>query len=172
MRVAAALLLGALVCGVGEWVWRRRMRGLAATLYGTGVAILMTSCFGANRYFEPPVLSRGVAFAGVAIAAALGIFLALRVNVMTVAILSFIGAYLSPAILSSGQDKSLELLSYLAILAAAAWVLVVHQGRPRQPGRRRGRRRGAIPLDAATLGGAHRQLCLVLRVVAGLRRAQ
>jgi uncharacterized membrane protein len=122
-RVAVAALLGAGLCAGGEWLWRKRMRELAGTLHGTGIAVLIATFFGANRYFDPPVFSRGVAFAGVGIAAALGIALALRVNVLAVAALALIGAYLSPAVLSSGEDKSIELLSYLAILAAAQWVI-------------------------------------------------
>src|SRR5688572_19641250 len=128
VRVAAVLMLGAGVCACGEWVWRKGMRGLAGTLHGTGVAVLIAAFFGANRYFEPPVLSRGIAFAGVAISAAAGIYLALRVNVLTVAILALVGAYISPAVLSSGQDKSLELLTYLAVLAAAQWVISFIKG--------------------------------------------
>lgn len=128
MRVMLAVALGGIVCAFGEWTWRRKMRPLAASLHGTGIAIIITALFAANRYFRPEVLSHSSAFIGVAIASAVGVILALRVNTVTVAILSFIGAYLCPYILSTHEDQSFELLAYHLMLASSAWTLSFFKG--------------------------------------------
>jgi uncharacterized membrane protein len=122
-RVMLAVALGVAISATGEWMYRKKFRAFAATLHATAIAIIMAALWGANVYFDPPVMGRTSAFIAVALTAAGGIVLALRVNVMTVALLSFAGAYLSPFILSSGQDKSLELLTYLAVIALAGWIV-------------------------------------------------
>jgi uncharacterized membrane protein len=44
-------------------------------------------------------------------------------NVMTLAIIALLGAYLSPAVLQSGRDESLVLMAYLGALAVIGWSL-------------------------------------------------
>lgn len=124
-RIMAAIVLGIAISAAGEWMHRRRMKALAGTLHGAGVAIVMAGFFGAYMLFPPGqrVLDGTGAFIGVAITAAAGIFITLHINAMTPAIISLLGAYLAPAILNTGQDKSVELLSYIAILAAVGWGL-------------------------------------------------
>ncbi|HYE17796.1 MAG TPA: DUF2339 domain-containing protein [Tepidisphaeraceae bacterium] len=122
-RVIAALIASAALIIAGQWTHRRRMGALAATLSGAGVAVAMAACFAAKALFDPPVFSTPAAFVGVAIAAALGILLALRLDSLAVALVSLIGAYVAPLILRTGADRSAALMAYLAALAAVGWTL-------------------------------------------------
>lgn len=122
-RVSAAIAVGLMLGALGEWMHRKRLRGLAGSLYGVAVAVVVASFFASHAYFDPPVLSRNVAFTAVALAAAAGIAAALHIDVMTVAILALIGAYLSPSVLGSGRDESAFLLGYFGVLAGAGWLL-------------------------------------------------
>lgn len=128
VRVLLAVLFGAALCGAGEWLYRKRMRPLAAALYGTGTAVLFISFFGAHAYFDPPVMGLTSAYVGVILTAALGVFLALRIGLLSQAILSLAGAYLAPVILSARVDKSLELLTYLGCVSAAGLIVSYFRG--------------------------------------------
>ena len=79
----------------------------------------MATMFAANVAFEQPVLSTGAAFAGVVIIGAAGIAISLQMRMMALAVLALIGMYISPIILNTGQDKSLELLLYIGAVTAS-----------------------------------------------------
>lgn len=121
MRIVAAIVTGLVISGIGERMHRTGVRVLAAVLHGAGLAIVLASFFGAHVLFDPheQVLSLGRAFTGVVLTAAAGIFIALHINSIVLALIALIGAYLAPIILNTGQDRSVEFLSYLAVLAAA-----------------------------------------------------
>ena len=120
-RVAAAVTCGVMLGGAGEWLYqRRRMRGLAAALYGAGVSVVIASFFGAHAYFDPPVLAHGPAFAAVVVTALLAIVAALHIDAVVVALIGLIGAYLAPNLLGGGHDRSAFFMLYLGTLAITA----------------------------------------------------
>ena len=120
-RVAAAVACGAVLAGAGEWLYlRRRMRALAGTLWGAGASVVIASFFGAHAYFDPPVLGPGAAFAAVVLTALLAIVAALHIDVVVVAVIGLIGAYLAANLLGGAHDRSAFFILYLAALAAAA----------------------------------------------------
>jgi uncharacterized membrane protein len=94
----------------------RKMRALAASLTGCGLAVMMATTFAANVALDPPVLPQQAAFIGVMIIGAAGIALSLHMRIMALTILALLGMYLSPLILRSHQDHSLQLLTYLAVV--------------------------------------------------------
>jgi uncharacterized membrane protein len=123
-RVMSAIVTGVAFGIAGEFVRRRRdMRVLAGTLTGAGVAIVMAASFAGHTMFDPPVFSARLAMAGVCVAAGAGIGSALRMNIMSLAIIALLGAYLAPVILRSDHDESLSLIGYLAALASVGWTL-------------------------------------------------
>lgn len=122
-RVGSTIGAGLLFVVAGEWLRMRQMRVLAGTLAGIGVAIVMAAFLAGYALFDVPVFSSKIAAAGVCIAAAGGIWLAMRMNVMTLAVIALLGAYLAPAILQTGHDDSLVLILYLGTLATVGWVL-------------------------------------------------
>jgi uncharacterized membrane protein len=124
-RVAVTIIMGVGFGGAGEWVRRRpeAMRGLAGTLTGIGVAIVMAAFFAASTMFDVPVLSPRVAMVGVCVTAAVGLWRAVRIDAMSVAVVALLGAYLAPAVLGSGHDESGLLMVYLGTLATVGWAL-------------------------------------------------
>jgi uncharacterized membrane protein len=133
-RVFSAIVAGMGMGLAGAWVNRRGMRVLAGTLTGGGIAIVMAAFFAGHGMFAPPVFSSRVALAGVCAAAAVGIWRGVRINAVSVAVIALLGAYLAPAILRSGRDESLMLMTYLAALAIVGWALAYL--RPRWSGLR------------------------------------
>ena len=133
-RVTSAIVAGIAMGVAGAWVNRRGMRVLAGTLTGAGIAIVMAAFFAGHGTFTPPVFSSRAALAGVCVAAAVGIWRGVRINAVSVAIVALLGAYLAPAILRSGRDQSLALMTYLGALAVVGWALAYL--RPRWPGLR------------------------------------
>jgi uncharacterized membrane protein len=125
MRVMAAIATGIIISMIGERMHRSALRALAATLHGTGLAVVMSSFFAAFALFpaDQRVLSAPAAFAGVALTAAVGIFLALHIDAIVIALIAFLGAYLAPIVLHTGADQSAALLSYLGVLAVAGCAL-------------------------------------------------
>jgi uncharacterized membrane protein len=125
MRVVAAIATGVVLSAVGERMHRRRMRVLAATFHGAGLAIVLASFFGAYALFPPDRRVLGVpgAFAGVVLTALAGVMLSLHVNTIVLAVIALIGAYIAPFILNTGQDRSAQLLAYVGVLSAVAWAL-------------------------------------------------
>jgi uncharacterized membrane protein len=125
MRLAAAVGLGVAVGAVGEWLYRKKMAALAGACFGAGIAIVMASFFGGYVIFDPGErpLEAGGAFVAVAVTALAGIGLALRTGIVVPGAIALVGAYLAPFVLTTGADKSLELLVYLTVLSAVGWAL-------------------------------------------------
>jgi uncharacterized membrane protein len=130
VRVGAAIVVGIAFEVAGWWLGRKQqMRVLAGTLTGAGVAIVMAAFFAGHTMFDEPVFSAKVALAGVCAASAVGIWRGLRMNVMSLAIVALVGAYLAPAILRSGRDESVMLMVYLGALGAVGWTLAYFKPR-------------------------------------------
>ncbi len=125
MRIVAAIITGVIISGVGEWLHRRKVNVLPATLHGAGLAIVMASFFASYAVFEPNerVLGATSAFVCVAITALMGVGIALHINSIICAIIALLGAYLAPFVLNTGEDHSAMLLAYLGALSAVAWAL-------------------------------------------------
>jgi uncharacterized membrane protein len=122
-RVWATIAAGAASIAAGQYLHRKSMRVLSASLIGLGVAVAMAACFAASTLFQPAVFSRSGATAGVLLTAAVGIALAVRTNTVSLAIVALLGAYVAPAVLTSHQDQSLALMAYLAALAGIGLAL-------------------------------------------------
>ncbi|MCL2640248.1 MAG: DUF2339 domain-containing protein [Phycisphaerales bacterium] len=123
VRIMAASAVGVAMVGLGQWMHIKRMRALAASLVGCGLAVLMGTMFAANILFNPPVLERETAFIMVVIVGGAGIAFSLQMRTMSLAILALLGMYLSPAILNSGEDQSLTLIVYLTVVTLTGlWV--------------------------------------------------
>lgn len=119
--LAAAFGLGLL--GVGEVV-RKRIGALAAAgILSAGVGTIFASAYAAyalHKLLPPPV-----AFLLMACAAGLGIAVAVRSGLVSVALLSLVCGYLTPILLSEGEAHPAVLPAYLLALLAVGLVLSV-----------------------------------------------
>ncbi|HEY0076399.1 MAG TPA: DUF2339 domain-containing protein [Abditibacteriaceae bacterium] len=109
---------GGLTMIVAGGYWRQRtQRWFSEGLFGAGLAICYLSLWaGVQPNFS--VLSRETGFGAMAALTALGVYLSVRYDAVSLIVLSTIGGFLTPVLLrSSGNDSSsLALLIYVAVL--------------------------------------------------------
>ncbi|MGV8074503.1 MAG: DUF2339 domain-containing protein [Syntrophobacteraceae bacterium] len=85
------------------------------TLCATGVLILYADFFASHALYEL-IPSSLATFVLMVIVTAAAFLLAVRLNARVVAVLGMIGGFLTPILLSTGEDNPLGLFGYLAIL--------------------------------------------------------
>ncbi len=111
--------LGLLTAGIR--LMRRELRPLGQGLAAVGLAGLYVSAFASHGFYA--LVPRGLAgFLMIAITAS-AVVLALRLEARLLATLSWLGGYLAPVLLSSGEDRAVSLFLYLTLLDLGAMVL-------------------------------------------------
>ncbi len=114
-RVGIGILSGLAAILLGEATRRRGHRVFSQGLSGGGIAALYLSFFFSFRLYQ--LIEVGPAFGLMVVVTACGLALAILQDSLAVAFLSFLGAYLTPVLLSTGQDAAEFLFTYLAVLA-------------------------------------------------------
>jgi uncharacterized membrane protein len=120
-RVLFGLVVSLGLVAFGLRLLRREYRPLGQGLAGTGVAGLYVSVFGAHAFYG--LISRELAGIFLVAITACAIALALRLGVRLLSVLAWLGAYLTPILLSTGKDQAVSLFAYLLVLGAAAVVI-------------------------------------------------
>jgi uncharacterized membrane protein len=120
-RLALMSLGGFGLIAAGEIVYRRISAIASVSLFGAGVATLFVVSFAG--YDTYGLYERDAAFVLMAIVTLVGAAVAMRGNLVSIAILSIIGGNVAPIILSSDQPRVGALLSYLLMLQVVALFL-------------------------------------------------
>ncbi|MBI2892052.1 MAG: DUF2339 domain-containing protein [Deltaproteobacteria bacterium] len=127
-RVAIGLLGGALLLALGAYYERKGgassglgTRIFARTLTGGGLGVLYLSLFAAFAWYE--LFGQLQAGALMALVTATGVVLALRYDALAIAMMTFAGGYLTPVLLSTGQDRPIELFAYVLVLDLGAFAV-------------------------------------------------
>jgi len=112
-------VLGGLAAGLGLLVFGERlrekgMRAYAQVISGGGIAILFLSIYAAYDFYE--LIPGPIAFAAMAAIAALAAGLAVRQNAQSLATLGTLGAFLTPVLLSTGQDSRVAFYLYMIVV--------------------------------------------------------
>ena len=110
----------ALVAG-GVRLIGREYRPLGQGLAGAGLAGLYVSAFGAHAFYG--LISREAAGLLMAAITVNAVLLAMKLDARLLARLAWVGGYLTPLLLSTGEDKAVALFVYLALLDVGALVL-------------------------------------------------
>ncbi len=113
-RVVLGIVTGIVVLVLGDQALRRQMRALGQGLMGGGLAILYTSLFAAFSLYD--ILPQIPAFAAMVIVTAAGMTLAILHDAVSLGFLALVGGFITPLMLSTGQDARDSLFAYLAIL--------------------------------------------------------
>jgi uncharacterized membrane protein len=112
-RVVLGMLVGLAFIGLGEF-WKTKYKYYSQGLVGGGIAILFLALFGAASYYQIIPMSIGrVLFVVITVFAVL---LSIRYNASSIAFMGFIGGYLNPILLSTGENQQVALLTYVTIL--------------------------------------------------------
>jgi uncharacterized membrane protein len=124
-RVALGYLAAVAFLGVGE-AFRRRAAAATFGLYltGGGLATLYLTTFAAFQVYA--LFGQVSAFGLLVLVTLLACLLALAYDTQWLAVLGLIGGFMTPVILSTGQNAQIMLMSYMTllnagILAIAAW---------------------------------------------------
>ncbi len=127
VRCLLGMIAGLIMLGFGEWTLRKRARLYAAAMFAGGVVLLYLSAWAAspNGLFYPKyeILGTNQAFTAMCVITVIGILLALRANMIAGGVIALIGAMATPILLSSGENRQIELMSYLLAVDAGFLIL-------------------------------------------------
>lgn len=117
-RIAIGTGWGIVALGLGERFRRRNWDVLFQTLTGLGLAIFYLCIFFSFQIYK--LSSQNVSF-GLAIAVTgLAVTLAVARNAIAIAIIAVIGGFMSPVLVSTGENSPYALFTYIAILDLVA----------------------------------------------------
>ena len=122
---AGRIILGTVasfaILGTADLLWRKRQQVFAQGITGTGIAVLYLSLYAAFGFYH--LIGLVFAFALLFATTCLAVALSLRYNSPAITALGFFGGYLTPLLLSTGEDRPWFLFSYLFLLDASAIAL-------------------------------------------------
>ncbi len=126
LRVAVGYVTAAALMAAGYWFRQRRAyKVLTQTLSATGILAFYGVTYAAHAWYHFPAFTTGFTFLLMAVITAAAFITAVRARAEVVAVLGLAGGFLTPALVSSGQDQPVILFSYIALLnlglAALAW---------------------------------------------------
>ena len=128
LRMAFGFLTGVSLLIGGTWLQRRKQYAVGAqTLCATGVVILYAVTFACRSIYHFEFFGPLPTFLLMVLITTTAFLLAIRLDAMVVAILGMLGGFLTPVLLSTGQDNPLGLFGYIAILDAGLIVVALNR---------------------------------------------
>jgi hypothetical protein len=116
LRVAIGFVVGVALLVGGVLLKRKENAVTAQTLCATGVLVLYAVTFACRSYYHFPYFGLIPTFLLMVLITAVAFLLAVRLNAIVVAVLGIAGGFLTPVLLSTGQDHPLGLFVYIALL--------------------------------------------------------
>ncbi|MGO8764847.1 MAG: DUF2339 domain-containing protein [Limisphaerales bacterium] len=117
--VAIGLLIGGVVMS------RKEFSALSQTLCATGVVILYAVTFACRSVYHFEFFGPLPTFLLMALVTTTAFLLAVRLDALVVAILGMFGGFLTPILLSTGQDNPFGLFGYIGVLDAGLIVVAL-----------------------------------------------
>jgi hypothetical protein len=115
-QAAFGFLTGLGVLAGGIVMARKNFPALSQTLCATGVLLLYAETFACHSYYDFKFFGTIPTLLLMALITVTAFLLAVRLHALVVAILGMLGGFLTPILLSTGQDNPLALFGYIAIL--------------------------------------------------------
>src|SRR5213595_3371270 len=128
MRVAIGFVVGVGLLIGGLLLKRKENAVTAQTLCATGILVLYAVTFACRSYYHFAFFGLIPTFLLVTLITAVAFLLAVRLNAIVVAVLGIAGGFLTPVLLSTGQDHPLGLFVYIALLDIGLLALSQRQG--------------------------------------------
>ena len=120
-RVLLASIAGLVAIVAADWLWRKGQQVFAQGMTAVGIGILYLAVYAAFGFYH--LVPQAPAFVLLTFTTILAVALALRYASVAMAVLGFLGGYLTPLLLSTGEDHPWFLFSYVLLLNAAALFL-------------------------------------------------
>ncbi len=127
LRVAIGFVTGLGLLVGGVVMSRKNYPALSQTLCATGVLILYAVTFACHSIYKFQFFDTIPTFLMMVLITATAFLLAARLNAMVVALLGMLGGFLTPILISTGQDNPLGLFGYIAILDAGLIVVALNR---------------------------------------------
>ncbi|HEY0080339.1 MAG TPA: DUF2339 domain-containing protein [Pyrinomonadaceae bacterium] len=120
-RVLLGASAGLALLVAGDRLRVRGLRQYAYVLSGGGVLILYLSAYAAFAFYN--LIGQIPAFVLMTGVTALAVLLSVRYDALAIAVLGLVGGFLTPPMLSTGEDREAVLFSYVALLDAGVLAL-------------------------------------------------
>lgn len=120
-RVELGILAALLTLFAGDLLWNRSQKIFAQGVTGTGVCILYLAIYAAFGFYH--LIPQTFAFVFMVAVTLMAAALALRYDAVAIAALGMFGGYLTPILLSSGEDRPWFLFTYILLLDLGALAL-------------------------------------------------
>ena len=120
-RVGIGILLGAAMLPWSQWLLNRGYQYFSEGIAALGAAVLYLSVWAGWHYYV--LFDQSVAFASMIVVTAVMAIVALGRNSQRIAVMSLLGGFLTPAIVSTGKDQQVVLFTYLLMLGAGLLVM-------------------------------------------------
>ena len=127
LRVAIGFLAGLGLLVGGVIMSRKNFGALSQTLCATGTVILYAVTYSCHSIYHFDFFGALPTFLLMALITTTAFLLAARLNALVVAILGMLGGFLTPILLSTGQDNPPGLFGYLAILDAGLIIVALNR---------------------------------------------
>jgi len=127
LRVAIGFITGLGLLVGGVVMSRKNYPALSQTLCATGVVILYAVTFACRSIYHFEFFGPVPTFLLMVLITATAFLIAVRLNALVVAILGMLGGFLTPILLSTGQDNPLGLFGYIAILDAGLILVALYR---------------------------------------------
>ena len=122
MRIGIGVVVGIALLVASDIFHRRGHRLFAHSLQVVAVGVLYLAIWAASQTYT--LIANGTAFGAMTIVSVALVALALRHQSEFLAGLALTGGFLTPVLLSTGQNREMALFSYVALLDVAALILV------------------------------------------------
>src|SRR6266480_742408 len=116
VRVAIGFAVGLVLVVGGLALKRKENEVTAQTLCATGILILYAVTFACRSFYHFAFFGLIPTFILMTLITAVAFLLAVRLNAIAVAVLGMAGGFLTPILLSTGQDNPFALFGYIALL--------------------------------------------------------
>ena len=123
-RVGIGVLCGGLLLGVAHWL-RRTLAAFSSVLVGGGIAVLYLTI--ALAFHEYHLLSQTAAFIIMVGITGFAVLFSLAYNRVELAVLSILGGFASPFMVSTGDGNYVVLFTYVLILDGGMLVLAYYK---------------------------------------------
>ena len=127
LRVAIGFLTGLGLLAGGVLMSRKNFAALSQTLCATGVVVIYAVTFACRALYHFEFFGPIPTFLLMSLITVAAFLLAARLNALVVAILGMLGGFLTPILLSTGQDNPLGLFGYIAILDLGLIVVALNR---------------------------------------------
>src|SRR6266576_3932316 len=128
LQVAIGFVIGVSILISGLLLKRKENAVTAQTLCATGILVLYAVTFACRSYYHFAFFGLIPTFLLMTLITAVAFLLAVRLNAIVVAVLGIAGGFLTPALLSTGQDHPLGLFVYIALLDIGLLALAQRKG--------------------------------------------